>query len=304
MKTVAPPHADPMGETELETVELQGKAGLFAMLALFGMTLRSLCRLRRLSVLVLLCVLPIGLAILIRALAGEEFNSMRNYGNYFRLETMIAFYFMPHVLLPLTALVFGASVIQDEIEDQTLTYLLVRPLPRWGLYTVKLLAAMLVAGLLLTVFGAATQAAIWYGSGALDAKDWLKRTGDYLLAMLCALPAYCTVFGFISLIFRRSLIVGACYILAFEWLLSNIPFIVREYTVMYYLRVLWLRWLTIPDDFNFATNLRRTWGFNLDTVPTANAAVTTLAVVAGMFLCLGCYLMATREFRVKTPEGS
>ena len=42
--------------------------------------------------------------------------------------------FIPHALAPLAALLYSAGIIQDEVEDQTLTYLLLRPLPRWALY--------------------------------------------------------------------------------------------------------------------------------------------------------------------------
>ena len=50
------------------------------------------------------------------------------------------FMLMPHTLVPLTALLYATGMIHDEIEEQTLTYLLVRPLPKWGIYLTKLLA--------------------------------------------------------------------------------------------------------------------------------------------------------------------
>ncbi len=232
MKTVAPLQAEAPGETEMETVELPRAAGPLALVALFGMTLRSLCRFRRLSVLLILFMLPIGLAVLVRWLNPIDFSGERKVA-FHHLEFVVVFVFVPHVLLPLTALLFAAGIIQDEIEDQTLTYLMVRPLPRSGIYVVKLAAALCVAALLLTVFTALTEAAVWSGSGAITFEDWLQRTGNVILGMLIALPAYAALFGFISLIFKRSLIIGAAYIMIFEWLLANIPFVVREYTVMY-----------------------------------------------------------------------
>lgn len=301
MKTVAPLAHELPGETELETVELRRAAGLFALAALFGVTVRNLCRPRRLAVLLLLYAIPIGLPILIRTLNRNEFSPERPE-SFYRLELIVAFIFIPHVLLPLTALLFAAGVIQDEVEDQTLTYLLVRPLPRWGLYAVKLLAALAVAAVLLTVFAALTEGAIWFGSEVMGFRPWLERVAHLVGAMMLPLAAYATVFGFVSLLFKRSLIMGAGYILLFEWLLANIPFVIREYTVMYYLRVLWLRWLEFPE--GIVRRLKEMWQIDLKTAPTANGALATLLVVAAVFLFLGCYVMATREFRVKTPEGN
>ena len=62
--------------------------------------------------------------------------------------------------MPLAALLYAAGIIQDEVEEQTLTYLLLRPLPRWALYLVKLLATLLVTSVLTAVFTAATFAVI------------------------------------------------------------------------------------------------------------------------------------------------
>ena len=46
----------------------------------------------------------------------------------------LVFNLLPHGLAPLTALLYAAGVISDEVEEQTLTYLLMRSVPRWALY--------------------------------------------------------------------------------------------------------------------------------------------------------------------------
>ena len=50
------------------------------------------------------------------------------------LRVRLRFNLIPHALAPLAALFYAAGIIQDEVEEQTLTYLLLRPLPRWALY--------------------------------------------------------------------------------------------------------------------------------------------------------------------------
>jgi hypothetical protein len=47
------------------------------------------------------------------------------------LEFMLAMMLLPQLLIPLVALLYASGIIEDELEDQTITYLLIRPLPRW-----------------------------------------------------------------------------------------------------------------------------------------------------------------------------
>ena len=75
---------------------------------------------------------------------------------------------MANALAPLAALLCAAGVIRDEVEEQTLTYLLLRPLPRRALYVVKLLAAAIVSILLTVFFAAVTLAVIEYLAGKGD----------------------------------------------------------------------------------------------------------------------------------------
>src|SRR5439155_3893247 len=86
---------------------------------------------------------------------------------------------------------------------------------------------------------------------------------------------YCAIFSFISLLTRRSLIAGIAYIVIIEGALANWPFIVRELTVMYYFRVLALRWLNPPYTGNWAID------------PASAASTTTsLAILFGTSLVL------------------
>src|SRR5205085_554685 len=81
---------------------------------------------RRLLILALLFLLPTVLAAIVRFAPHAPPSS--------HLEFVIVFHFIPHALVPLTALLYSAGLIQDEVEEQTLTYLLLRPIPRWALF--------------------------------------------------------------------------------------------------------------------------------------------------------------------------
>src|SRR5262249_8312028 len=117
--------------------------GAWAMI--FGISLRQFVRGRRLLALAALFALPPVLAGVARS------PEPRPRAPAAVAEQAVVFYMIPQVLVPLTALILASGMVRDEVENQTLTYLLTRPLPRPSIYVAKLLAAWLVAAGLATV---------------------------------------------------------------------------------------------------------------------------------------------------------
>src|SRR5262249_18695164 len=206
---------------------------------LFRLTLRQQLHGKRLFILALLYMLPIGMVVLIRSFPHQP--------NAPHLEFALIFTMIPHLLVPLTALLYASGMIQDEIEDQTLTYLLVRPLPRWALYLTKLSATLLLTCALAAVFTVLTYAAIYVGEAqpGFGVVLSLALPASRLLAL--SLIAYCSLFGCLSFYVNRMLVIGVAYIALFEGLFANLDFVVRRLTVMYYFRVLSVRWLDPAD---------------------------------------------------------
>jgi ABC-2 type transport system permease protein len=117
------------------------------------------------------------------------------------------------VVLPLTALIIGTSVLGAEIDDGSVIHLLATPVPRWVVigskYTVAagltmLFAAVpeLVAGVIAT--GGVTKLAVGLFTGAL--------AGSLM---------YNAVFVMVSVVTTRAIAVGLGYVLVWEALLSN-----------------------------------------------------------------------------------
>src|SRR5262245_31150349 len=102
---------------------------LSSLSALYTLTLRQHLYGKRWMVLGVLFLLPAILAVIVRATAPDV--------PAINLEFVFVFMLIPQALLPLVALLYGSGIIQDEQEEQTLTYLLIRPMPRWAIYVVK-----------------------------------------------------------------------------------------------------------------------------------------------------------------------
>jgi ABC-2 type transport system permease protein len=266
-------------------VALARRVEVSAIWTLFRLTVSRQLRDRRLILVGVLFALPILLAGLARYF-GESRDAHMD-------EQVLIFYMIPNALVPLTALLYAPGMIQDEVEEQTLTYLLVRPLPRWSIYVAKLLATLLVTSLVVGIFTVATEAVIFWGEPDFGGEA-VPRAFEIAGLQALALLAYCSLFGALSLLVRRTLILGVVYILLFEGLFANIPFVLRKLTVMYYFRVLCARWLDLPT---------RAWSIDLDDAPSSQGCVLILTLASLVATALAATVFTVREFRVKTPEG-
>jgi ABC-2 type transport system permease protein len=110
------------------------------------------------------------------------------------------------VILPLTALIVGSSVLGLEIDDGTITHLLTKPLPRSEIVLSKLAVAWVVTTVATGVPLAV--AALLAGPGTL-------AVGLVLAAALGAL-AYSALFLALSVVTKRPVAVGLVYIMLWE----------------------------------------------------------------------------------------
>jgi len=294
MKTTSKPSLGSLAGPESRRRSPAGRGlSLSALGALFWLSLRQHCRARRLLVLALLFLLPTLIAILIRSVERPRALPEAVYLSH--AEFVLIFALIPNALVPLTALLYASGMIQDEIEEQTLTYLLVRPLPKWAIYIVKLMASLLITVLLTAVFTALAYVALYVGTADFWGEIVPGRVFKTVCLLALSLVGYCSLFGCLSLFARRSLLVGVLYIFVFEGLLANMDFVARRLTVMYYFRVLEERWLALfPSNMNL----------DLNKSPSGATCVAILLIASLVLTAIAAVAFTTREFRLKTPEGS
>lgn len=270
-----------------ESIRLAHRLDPAAILTVVRITMARQSRGRRLLVLALLFSLPIALAIV-----------TRRYQDPYRpdpVEAVLIHGLIFSALVPLSALLFATGMVQDDIEEQTLTYFLIRPIPRWAVYLAKLLATLGVTTVRAVVFTIGTLIAVHWGQERLTGPVLRERAPIIAALLTLCLAAYVAIFGGLSLWVRRTLAVGAIYIVIFEGLIANIDFVIREATVIYYIRVLSVRWLDLSG---------ADWSIDPASAPAASTCLIVLLSVTALFAALGALTFATREFRVKTPEGN
>jgi ABC-2 type transport system permease protein len=131
------------------------------------------------------------------------------------------------VLLPLTALIIGTSVLGAEIDDGSIIHLLATPVRRSSVVLTK----FAVASVLTMVFAAIPEliAALIAGGGSSDPgtsagpvtiSGSKLAIGLFVGALACSV-IYNAVFVMISVATTRAIAVGLLYVLIWEALLSN-----------------------------------------------------------------------------------
>ncbi len=271
---------------------------------LFTLTLRQHLHGQRWLVVGLLFLLPAGIALLVRATAPNV--------PPLALEFLLVMMFVPQALLPLAALLYASGIIQDEQEEQTITYLLLRPIPKWAIYGVKLLAAMTTTAVLVVAFVALTYLAI-YANADVSYGEVAIRYCQAASIQALAVATYCSVFGLMSLLTKRILVIGILYTAIVEGLFANLPFGIRLLTVIYYTRLIAYRSMSFEvtrrrggteDLAAVAWQLDWTSAAKQAEHPQLSTSIFLLVVASMVCAVLGGWLCMQREFHVKTPENN
>ena len=136
--------------------------------------------------------------------------------------------------VPVLGVFYGTSLIADEVEDKTITYLFTRPIPRGAVLVGKFLAYLAC-----TVFVVLPSVVIVYlcivpMRGSLGA-SFLDLVKDLALLAL-GLAVYGAVFAFIGAQFKRPLLVGLIFVFGWEQMALAFPGYLKQFTVAYYLQ--------------------------------------------------------------------
>jgi len=268
-----------------ETVALSHRVPFSAISAVLRVTVERQIRGARALAFSVLHTIPVALAVIARYNSGGIETD--------QLEKLLVFGLIPQALIPLTALLFAAGMANDDVEERTITYLFIRPIPKWLIYLAKLAATIVVTSLLAWFAMLATLTAIHWGEADLFRSALPYRAGVLCATSSLSLCVYVPVFGVMSLAVNRSLILGVLYIVLLEGLLANVDFVVRRGTVMYWVRIIWIRFLNVEGG---------PWSIDAATAPSATTGVLTLLGVGCLLATIGASIFSRREFRMKTSE--
>jgi len=185
--------------------------------ALLALSLRQLTSKRRLALLVLLAALPVGLAVLVSLTLNEDETSNQNF-----IDTLLDGLLIAGVM-PIISLVLATSAFGNEVEDRTLNYLVLKPIPRIQIVAAKLLAAVTVGAPLVILSGVAATIIADRGLGArlIVLDDPIRGVLAVGLALFAGVLAYSAVFTWAGLVTTRALPYGLVYVILWEGVVSS-----------------------------------------------------------------------------------
>jgi ABC-type transport system involved in multi-copper enzyme maturation permease subunit len=171
--------------------------------AIVKVTLRQLLGGRRLLVLGLLGLIP-GIIVWLTTsnrTAEGVFDVYHDGG-------VIATLFL--VVMPITSIVLGSAALGDEKRDGTLSFLVVRPLPRSTITAAKLIAAWIASAAVSAMSGAFASIAV-----SIRASDWSTFVPT-IVGLAIGAGCYTAVFIVLGHLTSRAVLMGLIYLFVWE----------------------------------------------------------------------------------------
>jgi len=192
-------------------------------------------------------------------------------------------------LVPVLGVFYGTSLIADEIEDKTLTYLFTRPIQRAAVILGKYLAYLVCTVLLMLpsvviVFFLVVP----LGRGGTIAASFPTLLTDLAMLVL-GLAAYGAVFAYVGARIKRPLLVGLLFVLGWEPAVLLAPGYLRRLTVSYYLQALVRH--DMPQNSPGAALLQV-----FREIPPLSTSLAGLAVIIGVGLWFAGRTVERREY--------
>ena len=203
---------------------------------ILGLTLRQLLFRKSTLLLLLLALLPVLIAVIF-----EVGNDGETAPEEFTVEVLCV-WLVTTTVLPLTAVMFGTSVLGDELEDGTIIYLLTKPVERWLILLPKIVAAWLLT----TAFAVATMLVSVLIVMGGDGGSVMLGFG---IAIAVGALAYAVVFTLLSIVTSRALIAGLIFVFIWEGAVTGIFEGVRYVSIRHYTLAL-AEWLSdVPTEY-------------------------------------------------------
>jgi ABC-type transport system involved in multi-copper enzyme maturation permease subunit len=192
-------------------------------------------------------------------------------------------------IVPVLGVFYGTSLIADEVDDRTITYLFTRPISRAAVFLGKFVAYLTCTALLILPSIVLVYFIVVPLGGGSIGSAFPSLVAD--LGMLIAgLMAYGALFGLVGTRLRRPLVVGLIFIFGWEPGVLLFPGYLKQATIAYYLQALVPQ--AMPADDSVVGGILQVF----NEFPSVWASLTTLAALTAAALFLAARAVQNREF--------
>jgi ABC-2 type transport system permease protein len=234
---------------------------------------------------------PVLLAVILRIVDTLHASGFRVNGAAVGGSTifgMMIWLLFIRFIVPVLGVFYGTSLIADEVEDKTITYLFTRPIPRRAVLLGKYLAylactVLLVLPSVMLVFFLIVPT----GGGSIGAA-FPSLLAD-LGMLVVGLAAYGAVFALVGTRLKRPLVVGLVFAFGWEPAVLLFPGYLKRLTVAYYMQALVTH--EMPQDSSMSLLL-----LIFHEVPSVAVSLSVLTAVVAMALWLSGRAVEEREY--------
>ena len=264
---------------------------LTSCLRIFDVSIGEMLWSRRTVFMLLIVAAPVLIALFIRTLVAlgapvmQGPRGVRMTGP--AIFGMMIWIFYLRFTVPVLGVFYGTSLIADEVEDKTITYLFSRPIPKGAVLIGKYLAYLAS-----TIFVVLPSVMLVYllvvpMQGSLGG-SFLDLVKDLTLLAL-GLSVYGAVFAFIGAKFKRPLLIGLVFIFGWEQVALALPGYMKYFTVAYYLQALVPHAMPNDGAMSLIQNIFRE-------TPGLLTSLMGLAVIWAVFLFMATRVVERREY--------
>jgi ABC-2 type transport system permease protein len=216
---------------------------LASSLRVFDLSLGEMLWSRRTIFMGLVVAAPVAIGLLVRGLVelGAPFmnGGIRNGGQTLQMTGPDIFGFMIWVLylrfiVPVLGVFYGTSLMADEVEDKTITYLFTRPIRRGAVLIGKYLAYLACTVCVVLPSVVLVYLLVVPLKGSLGG-NFLDLVKDLVLLTL-GLAVYGALFAFVGARLKRPLLTGLIFVFGWEQIAMAFPGYLKRFTVAYYLQ--------------------------------------------------------------------
>jgi ABC-2 type transport system permease protein len=270
---------------------MKGPSFWTAVLRVFDISVGQLLWARRTVFMALAVTAPVMIAVVVRVIDMMGISALRinrmPVGGAVIFGGMIWLMYL-RFIVPVLGAFYGTSLISDEVEDRTITYLFTRPIPRGAIIIGKYLSYLVCTELVVLPSVMVAYVLITpVGGGSIGATFPLLLMDLGLLAL--GLAVYGAVFAFIGAWMPRPLVAGLVLVFGWEQVALLVPGYLRRFTVAHYLQSLAPH--AMPQDATVSAIQSL-----FSEPPSAQSSIFWLAVILVTSLLLAARAMQTREY--------
>ena len=262
-----------------------------AVLRVFDVSVGQLLWSRRTVFMALAVAAPVAISLLFRIVDTLGISVLRVNGVPVSGNVMfggIIWLLYLRFIVPVLGAFYGTSLISDEVEDRTITYLFTRPIQRGAIVVGKYLAYLVCTELVVLPSVVAVYLLITpVGGGSLGQSFPLMLRDLGILGL--GLAVYGAVFALIGARVPRPLVAGLFLVFGWEQVALIVPGYLRKFTVAHYLQSLVPHAMPQDETVSAIQSL-------FAEAPSALSSLLSLAVILVGALWLAARVLETREY--------